>query len=52
MIRTIPPAPPTEHPVKILKHLLVFAIARLTALGDLEAIDRIMAELPPVEKKG
>ena len=40
----------SEHPVKILKHLLVFAVARLLELGDTEAVEEIMRWLPPVER--
>ncbi len=35
-----------------LKHLLVFTVARLQAAGDHEAVEQIMAELPPLETKG
>jgi hypothetical protein len=52
MIRNIRPESQSEQHIKLFKHLLVFAVARLTALGDQEAVDRIMAELPPVERKG
>ncbi len=38
----------TEHPVKILKHLVVFAVVRLLEHGDKEAVEEIM--LPREEK--
>lgn len=52
MIRNVRPESQSEQPVKVFKHLLVFAVARLQAAGDQEAVDRIMAELPPLEKGG
>lgn len=42
----------TQHPTKVLKHLLVFAVARLLEHGDKEAVEEIMRNLPPAEKKG
>ena len=49
---TRPSQPLSEQPIKVFKHLLIFAIGRLQALGDHEAVERIMALLPPPEKKG
>lgn len=48
--RTVPSNPLPEKPTMRLKHLLVFAVSRLTALGDDQAVEHILAELPPVEK--
>lgn len=52
MTHTARPAAQPDHPLKVFKHLLVFAVARLTALGDHAAVEQILEELPPVERKG
>jgi hypothetical protein len=41
-----------QHPSEVFKELLVFAVARLQAAGDNEAVERILELLPPAERKG
>lgn len=46
------PEPLPEQPIKRYKALLAIAVRRLVALGDIDGADWILANLPPVEKKG
>jgi hypothetical protein len=44
--------PDSRRPFMVFKELLVYAVARLQAAGDNEAVEYILRELPPVDRKG
>lgn len=51
MIHTVQHKELPEHPNKVVKHLLIYAVGKLLQHSDQEAVDHIMELLPPVGKR-